>query len=226
MYGSLIHSPNKRELARTEFRLLKFARNKARHNIEPKTRELDYILYGTDVNTIRNKDIPVSLVEHEDGTSASPLTNLEIQETIQNVQQAILGVNASVPDYSSVKTPATGIIVCTPSAPVVPKSSLDSANISLGRYRSLDTLMTDDKDATLKIENLGSESQEDMDVDEAVQIELIVEGKKHISRSIPAIHVNKIARSDTFVREQEKAKANVEQAESSTTIIENEPVSS
>ncbi|XP_076644610.1 uncharacterized protein LOC143354402 [Halictus rubicundus] len=105
---------------------------------------------------------------------------------------------------------------------MIPKSSLDSANISLGRYRSLDTLMTDDKDATPKIENVGSKSQEDMDVDDAVQIEPIVDEKKHISLSSPAIHVNKITRSDTFIREQEKAKANAEQAESST-IIENEP---
>ncbi|XP_076285089.1 uncharacterized protein LOC143211368 [Lasioglossum baleicum] len=157
-------------------------------------------------------------VTNEDGTSAPLLTNQQIASAIHNVEQVLLGVNLAMPDYSSVKTPATGIAVCTPSAPMIQKSSLDTPNTSLGRYRSLDTLMAEDKDAATKVEELASKSQEEMDIDENTGNETTIEEMKFISRSSPAIHVTKIGKSDTFIREEEKAKVDADQTISNTFI--------
>lgn len=144
-------------------------------------------------------------ITNEDGTTSPPLTNEELGSAIQNVQQVLFGAVPPTPDYSSVKTPATGIAVCTPSAPNIQKPNMDSPTASLGRYRSLDTLMTEDKDATNIVEEFASKSQEDMDVDENTGSDATIEDTKMISRSTPAIHVTKAGKSDTFIREQQNS---------------------
>ncbi|XP_012140459.2 uncharacterized protein LOC105662469 [Megachile rotundata] len=132
------------------------------------------------------------------------LTNQQAINVIRDVAQIMLGVTLQVPDYSSVRTPATGIAVCTPNAPTIPKINLDSNNTSLGRFRSLDTLTSFSASENVSGNEI-SKSQEKMEIvkDEG---ENTPETKKFISRSSPAIHVSSVSRSGTFVREESEKK--------------------
>ncbi|XP_078053551.1 uncharacterized protein LOC144478990 [Augochlora pura] len=87
-------------------------------------------------------------VPNGDGTVAPRLTNQEIIDAVRNVLRLTLHSNSDIPDYSPVRTPVTGIEVHTPATPVAPKFNRSQMNSSIGRYRSLDTLITQDKEQT------------------------------------------------------------------------------
>ncbi|CAK9812878.1 hypothetical protein ANTPLA_LOCUS7577 [Anthophora plagiata] len=145
---------------------------------------------------------------NEDGKDnlTIPLTNQQLLNAVQSILDTMLGVSLQAPDYSSTTTPATGIIVCTPNAPVVSKTYLDQSNGPLAR--SLDTLtslrQTNNNVNMLGYEPLSSSrSQEKIDVEEDEGAESTPKDKKMISRSSPAIHIS-VSRSETFIREEEE----------------------
>ena len=139
-----------------------------------------------------------------EGGDGPPLTNQQLLNAIRDVVQILLGVSLQVPDYSSVRTPGTGITICTPNAPTVPRLTMDSNNTSLARFRSLDTLTFCNAVNISNNDTLISKSQEKIETLNGDQAESTPEQKKFISRSSPAIHVNSVARSDTFIREEEE----------------------
>ncbi|XP_015436862.1 PREDICTED: uncharacterized protein LOC107192173 isoform X1 [Dufourea novaeangliae] len=150
-------------------------------------------------------------VTNEDGSSAPLLTNKQLLKIIQDVIQVMHGVSLQILDYSTITTPTTGIAVCTPTAPVVAKLDLHQNNTSISRFRSLDTLimLNESNDHKPDIKEEASKNEEKLDIDEIRECDTLPEDRKFISRSSPAIHVSSVARSNTFVYEEdEKNEAN------------------
>ncbi|XP_054009818.1 uncharacterized protein LOC128893078 isoform X1 [Hylaeus anthracinus] len=132
-----------------------------------------------------------------DGSQSPVVTNDKLLNAIQDVLQVQLGVNLRMPDYSSVKTPATGIAVCTPNAPTILKPDIESGGY-LARFGSLDTLML-----SCESKNILSPATEPPKSGGKMEV---VENKA-ILRSDKVNHANSAKRSDTFVREEARKKS-------------------
>ncbi|CAK9827412.1 hypothetical protein ANTRET_LOCUS5107 [Anthophora retusa] len=157
---------------------------------------------------------PVSTNEDGKDNLTMPLTNQQLLNAMQSILDMMLGVSLQAPDYSSTTTPATGIIVCTPNAPVVSKLYMDQSSGPLARFRSLDTLtslcqMNNNVNMLGYEPLLSSRSQEKIDVGEDEGAESTPKDRKMISRSSPAIHIS-VSRSETFIREEEEKEASKE----------------
>ncbi|XP_033339266.2 uncharacterized protein LOC117227846 [Megalopta genalis] len=91
------------------------------------------------------------------GGLAPRLTNQEIIDAVRNVLRLTLNTNPDIPDYSPVRTPVTGIEIRTPDTPVAPKFNRSQLSTSLGRYGSLDTLVTEDQEHVITVHDQGEE---------------------------------------------------------------------
>ncbi|XP_032691647.1 uncharacterized protein LOC116854140 [Odontomachus brunneus] len=121
-----------------------------------------------------------------------PLTKHEVTNVVTNVLATLLGISDININNTSFKTP-TGSTVTTPTASVIDNWKENDENIC----RSQDIQETPKNSGT---------SNPDLETDEKKSTyEVFQDGKKFISRSSPAICINNVGRSDTFILDENQS---------------------